>query len=80
MKRYTWLLLTALLAGQGCLGMENLLWEREVVAVKEPVKAPPPPAPVTAATITEANAAEAAEALAEELSRLESEPLPQPRQ
>ena len=77
MKRYTWLLLlTATLGGQGCLGMEKLLWESEVVEIKAPEAeiAPPPIAPVTENDVNEANAAQMAAALDAELDRAVSQP------
>ena len=77
MKRNTWLLLlTASLAGQGCLGMEKMFWEHDVAKPKETVKeqAPsPPPAPVMVDGVTEASAARVAEALAAELDRAAGE-------
>jgi hypothetical protein len=72
-------LMTATLAGPGCLGVDKLLWERQQVDVKEPQPASLPPAPpVTAESINEANAAQKADALAAELSRAETEPAVQP--
>jgi hypothetical protein len=72
-------LLTATAGGQGCLGVDKLFWERQQVDVNEPKPAPlSSPAPVTAESINEANAKQKLEALAAELSRDESEVVPQP--
>ncbi len=82
MKRYMGLLLlTAALAGQGCVGMEKMFWEHDVAEPKEQIKAkaPPPLAPVTAVGVTEATAAQTAEALAAELDRAASEAVGQPK-
>src|SRR4051812_38370139 len=78
------LLLTATLAGQGCLGMEKLPWEREVVETKnetpapttKPAAAPKPSSPrlLTANDVTEANALEVAAGLSKELEQAASEP------
>src|SRR5436305_127124 len=61
MKRYTWLLLLPVLMGQGCLGMEQLFYEREVVEIKQPEPQPEPqPKPITEDDVTEANASQMA--------------------
>jgi hypothetical protein len=86
MKRYTWLLLlTAPLAGQGCLGMEKMAWNKEPAAdVKKTEKPEPAPAQLPAAPhllsandVTDANALHKAEELDAELTRAEREAQPQ---
>jgi hypothetical protein len=72
-------LMTATLAGQGCLGVDKPFWEHQQVDVKEPPAAPlPPPPPVTPDLIDEANAAQKLDALAAELTRDETEPVVPP--
>jgi len=72
MKRNLLLLaLTALVAGQGCLGTDKAPWVRETTEVKAPAPAPVPvgPPPVTEQGVSAANASQTADALSAELDR-----------
>jgi hypothetical protein len=69
MKRNLWLLLvTTSLLGQGCLGMEKVFYDHEVVEKKDPKPAVATPTRLLRAEdVTEENAAQIAEELGAEL-------------
>ncbi len=82
MKRYSWfLLLTATLVGQGCLSTDKPFGDRDLPAIKEVEKTPPPAPerpPVQPEDVTATNYVEKIQALNAELVVKEKEPVSQP--